>query len=177
MTGMNDLFGLVLGLGSILLILGWLGSAPAPTTAKPERSPGLPVQPDSQIEQECLRLQAQLKQQLHLMEDLQRTTFEQLQTLLTSYPTVRRLVQVKSDLPAANLVNLFTPLDNWLHSLGYEAIGSPWESVAYNPQLHQPDQSDIAPGEPVYIRFVGYRQGATILCPAKVSRTLPSIGL
>ena len=32
---------------------------------------------------------------------------------------------------------------------------------------------DIQPEELVYIRFVGYREGEQILCPAKVSRTLP----
>jgi hypothetical protein len=33
---------------------------------------------------------------------------------------------------------------------------------------------DIQPGEAVYVRFVGYRDGETVLVPAKVSRTLPS---
>ncbi len=123
---------------------------------------------------ECLRLREQLQQQrVELTTEFHHSTFEQLQTLLTNYPSVRQLVQVKPDLPAKNLTSLFTSLDNLITSWGYESIGQVWEQVAYNPQLHQPDADDIEIGELVYIRFVGYRDGEHILYPAKVSRTLP----
>jgi hypothetical protein len=123
---------------------------------------------------ECLRLREQLQQQrVELTTEFHHSTFEQLQTLLTNYPSVRQLVQVKPDLPAKNLTSLFTSLDNLISSWGYESIGQVWEQVAYNPQLHQPDAGDIETGELVYIRFVGYRDGEHILYPAKVSRTLP----
>ncbi len=123
---------------------------------------------------ECLRLREQLQQQrVELTTEFHHSTFEQLQTLLTNYPSVRQLVQVKPDLPAKNLTSLFTSLDNLISSWGYESIGQVWEQVAYNPQLHQPDAGDIEIGELVYIRFVGYRDGEHILYPAKVSRTLP----
>jgi hypothetical protein len=56
---------------------------------------------------------------------------------------------------------------------GYEPIAEVWEQVAYDPQLHQADEEDIAEGETVFVRFIGYRDGDTILAPAKVSRTLP----
>jgi hypothetical protein len=111
---------------------------------------------------------------MELTTELQHSTFEQLQALLTNYPSVRQLVQVKPDLPAKNLTSLFTSLDNLIESWGYKAIGQVWEQVSYNPQLHQPDAGDIEAGELVYIRFVGYRDGEHILCPAKVSRTLPA---
>ena len=127
-----------------------------------------------QLRQQCLRLREELQQQAsQLRTDERDSTFEQLQTLLTNYPTARIMVQSKSDLPAKNLVALFTPLENLLKSWGYEPIGTPWEQVPYDPQLHQPDADDIAVGELVYIRFVGYRDGDRILSPAKVSRTLP----
>lgn len=126
------------------------------------------------LRSECLRLREQLQQQkVELTTELHHSTFEQLQTLLTNYPSVRQLVQAKSDLPAKNLISLFTPLDNLIESWGYEPIGKVWEQVAYNPQLHQPDAGDIEVGELVYVRFVGYRDGDRILCPAKISRTLP----
>ena len=86
------------------------------------------------------------------------------------------MAQTKPDLPARNLIALFTPLENLLQTWGIAAIGTPWQQVAYDPQLHQPDADDMAIGESVYIRFVGYRSIANshqILCPAKVSRTLP----
>jgi len=99
--------------------------------------------------------------------------FSLLQPLLTSYPTVREIARRKPDWPAQNVTALFRSLDALLQQWGYEAIGSPLESVPFDPQLHQPDQPDIRPGDPVYIRFVGYRRGDYILCPAKVSRSLP----
>lgn len=127
-----------------------------------------------QLRQQCLRLREELQQQASLVQtDERNLVFEQLQTLLTNYPTARRMAQSKPDLPAKNLVALFTPLENLLKSWGYEPIGTPWEQVPYNPQLHQADASDITEGELVYIRFVGYRDGDRILSPAKVSRTLP----
>jgi DNA-binding Xre family transcriptional regulator len=99
--------------------------------------------------------------------------FSLLQPLLTSYPTVREIARRKPDWPAQNVTALFRSLDALLQHWGYEPIGSPLESVPFDPQLHQPDQPDIWPGDPVYIRFVGYRRGDYILCPAKVSRSLP----
>lgn len=127
-----------------------------------------------QLQQQCLRLREELQQQASLVQtDERNSAFEQLQTLLTNYPTARRMTESKPDLPAKNLVALFTPLENLLKSWGYEPIGTPWKQVPYNPQLHQPDTSDITEGELVYIRFVGYRDGDRILSPAKVSRTLP----
>ena len=127
------------------------------------------------LRRECWRLREELQQQRkEFTTEFQRSTFEQLQTLLANYPSVRQLVQTKPDLPAKNLISLFTSLDNLIESWGYELIGQVWEQVPYNPQIHQPDAGDIEVGESVYIRFVGYRDGEHILCPAKVSRTLPA---
>lgn len=124
---------------------------------------------------ECLQLRETLQRQgIELKHEFQYSTFQQLQTLLTNYPSLRQLLQVKPDLPAKNLISLLTPLDNLIESWDYEAIGQVWEKVFYDPQLHQADTSDIEVGELVYVRFVGYRKGEYILAPAKVSRTLPA---
>ncbi|WP_242022372.1 helix-turn-helix domain-containing protein [Microcoleus sp. FACHB-831] len=126
---------------------------------------------------ECLRLRDELEQQkTQLTAEVINSTFQTLQTLLTNYPSIREMVQVKPELPAKNLLSLFTPLDNLISSWGYETIGEAWKQVEYNPQLHQPDAGDIAPGELVYVRFIGYKEGERILIPAKVSRTLPGGG-
>lgn len=126
------------------------------------------------LRQECLHLREQLHQQgTELTADLRESVFQQLQTLLTNYPSIRQMVQVKPDLAAKNLTSLFTPLDTLFSEWGYERIGTAWEQVRYEPQLHHPDAADIEEDESVYIRFVGYRKGDRILCPAKVSRTLP----
>lgn len=128
-----------------------------------------------ELQQECARLRDRLQQQsTEITADMRYLTFQQLQSLLTNYPSARQMVQAKPDLPAKNLTSLFTPLENLLESWGYSVIGSAWEQLPYNPQLHQADADDIAEGELVYVRFVGYRNGDRLLCPAKVSRTLPA---
>lgn len=127
-----------------------------------------------QLRQECQRLREELEaQKSQLWERFRQSTFEELETLLTNYPTAAEMARIKPDLPARNLTALFATLDNLLENWGYEPIGEPWKSVVYNPQFHQGDCDEIQPGEAVYIRFVGYRQGDRILSPAKVSRTLP----
>ena len=128
------------------------------------------------IQQQCQRLRQELEgQSKQLKFDFQQETLEQLQTLLTNYPTACKMAEIKPDLPAKNLIALFTPLDNLLTNWGYEVIGKPWEKVEYNPKLHQADDDEINQGELVYIRFVGYRQADKILFPAKVSRKLPDV--
>lgn len=127
-----------------------------------------------ELRQQCQRLREELQQQKsQVVGDVRDAVFEQLQTLLTNYPTARQMTQAKPDLPAKNLMSLLTPLDNLLESWEYQPIGKAWERVAYDPQLHQADSDEIKAGDWVYIRFVGYREGDRIICPAKVSRTLP----
>lgn len=126
------------------------------------------------LRREGLHLRQQLQNlSSELTQEFQQATFSQLQTLLINYPSLRASVKVKPDLPAKNIISLFTPLDNLIETWGYERIGKAWEQVPYDPQLHQADVSDIKVGEVVYVRFVGYKQGQRILYPAKVSRTLP----
>ena len=126
------------------------------------------------LEIQCQRLREELKQQSQqLKTDFQNETFTQLQTLLSNYPTVKKMALAKPELPAKNLISLFTSLDNLITNWNYTVIGETWEQVNYNPQLHQADSDDIQEGELVYIRFIGYQNGDTILYPAKVSRTLP----
>ena len=175
------LFDSLLGLGGIFVVIRYFAKKQG--GSKPPRDVITDAPEIKALRQECLRLRVQLQQQSDELTNLLReSTFQQLQTLLTNYPSVRQMVQVKPDLPAKNLISLFTPLDNLLESWGYETIGSAWKQVPYNPQLHQPDSADIAEGELVYVRFVGYQDGKSpegdssasrILCPAKVSRTLP----
>ena len=166
-------FGFILWVVSVLVIFSFFRSrSEAEDTVKNDPAAAQKVE---ELRQECLRLREKLQQQSNqAVADFQNKTFSQLQTLLTNYPSVRQMVKVKPDLPAKNLISLFIPLDNVLKSWGYEPIGSPWEQVPYDPQLHQADADDIAEGELVYIRFIGYRDGLRILSPAKVSRTLPS---
>jgi molecular chaperone GrpE (heat shock protein) len=175
-------FGFVLTLGVSLVLLSSISRTKTartftltPKSTHPISSNGGSAEPElAALQQQCHRLREELQQQkAQLTADLQEATFEQLQSLLTNYPTAQKMAAIKPDLPAKNLTSLFTPLETLLQDWQIEPIGLPWELVPYNSQLHQPDADDIAENEPVYIRFVGYRQGERILCPAKVSRTLP----
>ncbi|MBW4470288.1 MAG: DUF4175 domain-containing protein [Stenomitos rutilans HA7619-LM2] len=130
-------------------------------------------QETDRLTQKCLQLEQALQQQeATLTATFRHTLFKQLQTLFTHHPTISKIIEAKPDLPAKSLTPMFVPLENLIQSWGYHQIGTAWEQVAYDPTLHQPDVPDLAPGELVYVRFVGYRDGNTILCPAKVSRTL-----
>ncbi|MGG6268169.1 hypothetical protein ACQ4M3_33200 [Leptolyngbya sp. AN03gr2] len=128
-----------------------------------------------EFKQQCARLRSQLEtQSTQTQQDSEIKAFEQIQSLLTQYPSVRRMAETKPDLPARNLIGMVTALDNLIKFWGYQSIGKPWEQVEFDPQLHQGDVGDLEPGESVYVRFVGYRSDDRILVPAKVSRTLPA---
>lgn len=128
----------------------------------------------SDLEQQYEELKQDLdRQTVELNFDFQANVFEQLHSLLTSYPTAKVMIKIKPNLPASNLIALFKPLDNLLQSWDVIQIGQPWQQIPYNPQLHQPDNQDMVEGELVYVRFIGYMQEDRILYPAKVSRTLP----
>ncbi|MEE3718017.1 hypothetical protein V2H45_14850 [Tumidithrix elongata RA019] len=155
-------------------------SKPAPKTVPKETA-----DPDqiAALTQECLRLRQELETQSdRLQRDHQQNTFRLLQSLLTQYRSVQQMIRSNPNLPAQNLIALFTPLDNLMQNWGYIPIGEPWQQVPFNPQHHQGDRPDLTPGEPVYIRFIGYQVPdlsgnvvEQILVPAKVSRTLPAI--
>lgn len=168
-------FGCILWIGSTALVLSLVGSK---NKNKSEHNASMQAAVDTdklvELQQQCQRLRTELEEQsTQLSADFRDAIFEQLKPLLTNFPTARQMVAARPDLPAKNLVALFTPLENLLNSWGYEPIGNPWEQVPYNPQLHQPDTEDMIEGELVYIRFVGYRDGERIVYPAKVSRNLP----
>lgn len=181
-------FGCILWLVSVLVIFNFVYSHPqTKVTVTQNRSHPIKyaylINPDAeteiaQLQQECARLRQKLQQQSQkLRADFQHNTFDQLETLLTNYPTVSKLIQEHPDLPAKNILPLFKPLDKILANWGYEAIGSPLAQVPYNPQLHQPDDRDITVGEKVYIWFVGYQDPKLkyIISPAVVSRNLPEV--
>jgi molecular chaperone GrpE (heat shock protein) len=127
------------------------------------------------LTQQCQRLREELKTQAaQVQADAIEGGFEQIQTLLTQYPSVRKMVESQPDLPARNIVALLTSLENLVKFWECQSIGKPWEMVEYDPQIHQSDVGDIQVGESVYVRFIGYQKGDRILIPAKVSRTLPA---
>lgn len=122
---------------------------------------------NSQLEKTCQNLPEEITQKL------QGEYFEQLQSLLTNYPTAKIMVKFKPDLPAKSVICLLKPLEELLSAWEITPVGQPWRQVEFDPNLHQPDADDIREGDLVYIRFVGYAQQDKVLVKAKVSRFLP----
>ncbi|MBE9115719.1 molecular chaperone GrpE [Lusitaniella coriacea LEGE 07157] len=165
-------FGVFLWFG-VTALLFYFWSDRARSAIAPETGTAQDIE---QLKQQCDRLRAELQQQLLQQEsDFQQRSFEELQSLAIGLPTARAMVEAKPELPAKNLLPLFTSLGNLLQSWEYETIGEAWQPLNYDPQWHQPDEEDIEPGELVYVRFIGYRSRDRVLCPAKVSRTLPKV--
>jgi molecular chaperone GrpE (heat shock protein) len=128
-----------------------------------------------ELKNECTRLQARLEtQHQELGYDFRTQAMQQLRSLLVQLPTVRQAAQKNPALGAATVTKLLGSLDNLVADWGYEPIGRVWEAVPYDPHQHQTDGDELAAGEMVYIRFLGYRQGDEVLFKAKVSRELPA---
>jgi transcriptional regulator with XRE-family HTH domain len=129
-----------------------------------------------EITQEVQRLRIQLdNQEKRLRHQILTELVEKLKPLLVQYPTLQQVVQRRPDYPAQQVLALLTSLGNLLEDWQLEPIGQVWQQVAYDPESHQADEDDIQVGEPVYVRFVGYRAADQVLIRAKVSRTLPSV--
>lgn len=128
----------------------------------------------AQLQQQCRRLRTEAQHQAEITtQEVIASSFGVIQTLFMNFPTARMMVNEKPTLPARNFMSLFLPLEKLLKKWGYEPIGTAWEQVEFDPTLHQADDSTLDAGESVYVRFVGYRNGDRVVCPAKVSRTLP----
>jgi len=126
--------------------------------------------------EEVQRLRRQLEaQEKHLRHQIQTELVEKLKPLLIQYPTLQQVVQRRPDYPAQQVLALLTSLGNLLEDWQLEPIGQVWQQVAYDPESHQADEDDVQVGEPVYVRFIGYRAADQVLIRAKVSRTLPSV--
>jgi hypothetical protein len=69
------------------------------------------------------------------------------------------------------LAPLLRPLERLLAEWGLETIAAVGAIVAYAPQEHQLLEGSALPGDPVKVRYVGYRQGPVLLYRAKVSPT------
>jgi molecular chaperone GrpE (heat shock protein) len=128
-----------------------------------------------ELNQQCQQLCEDLKTQaIQVKIDAIAGGFGQIQNLITQYPSIRKMLESRPDLPARNIIALLTSLENLVKFWECQPIGKPWEMVEYDPQFHQADVSNIQMGESVYVRFIGYKKGERILIPAKVSRTLPT---
>jgi hypothetical protein len=92
---------------------------------------------------------------------------------MLQWPTAARAAQQVPisgpALPAARLLPLVRPVEQLLQQWGVEALAPVGEQVPYDPHRHQLMEGSAEPGEPVLVRYTGYRQGDKLLFRAKVS--------
>ncbi|MBD2099469.1 helix-turn-helix domain-containing protein [Leptolyngbya sp. FACHB-261] len=143
---------------------------------KPEPIKPDPAKPDTELSIELAslrseyeRLQAQLQSQQQDLEQQFRTqTLQALESLLLQWPTAAYAATKNPQAPAKNLLPILRPLEQLLSDWGIEPIGEVGSETAFDPQLHQLEGA-AQPGDSVRVRYVGYRQGDTLLYRARVS--------
>jgi len=123
-----------------------------------------------ELRQEYDRLQAKLTQQREeLWQEFQQSSLQVLESLLLQLPTAIHAAQQNPQVSAIKLLPLLRPIDGLLHHWGIEAIAIVGSEVPYDPQLHQLMDGTTDIGQPVRVRYIGYRQGEKLLYRAKVS--------
>jgi DNA-binding Xre family transcriptional regulator len=128
--------------------------------------------PSSNLQQEYQRLQNQLQQQQAAsQQEFQNASLQILESWLIQYPTAAYAAQ-QNDIPASRLLPLMRPVEQLIKAWGVEAIAPVGTEVAYDPQVHQLMEGNAGVGEPVRVRYTGYRQGEKLLYRAKVSPVL-----
>lgn len=126
--------------------------------------------PPSALEQEYQRLQASIKQQREsLMQEFQLSSVQILESWMLQWPTAASKAQENHNLRAQKLLPLLRPVEQLLEHWGVESIAPVGAEIPYNPQQHQLMEGTADPGEPVKVRYTGYRQGEKLLYRAKVS--------
>lgn len=125
------------------------------------------------LQQEYQRQQQQLQtQKEHLLVEYQKSTIQALEPLLLQWPTAAYAARKNPDAPAIKLLPLISPLEKLLVSWGIIPIGEVGTEMSYDPQWHQVMSmagQTVNAGDPVRVRYVGYRQGEQLLYRAKVS--------
>lgn len=123
------------------------------------------------LRKEYQRSQQQLEQQREiLLQELQQSSLQLLESLLLQWPTAAQKAQENPQLAAVKILPLVQkPLEKLLQAWGVEAIAPVGTEIPYNPQLHQLMDGNVQPGETVKVRYTGYLQGEKLLYRAKVS--------
>ena len=122
------------------------------------------------LKQEYQRLQLQLSQQRQAVwQEFQQSSLQVLESWMLQGPTAAAAAQQNPQLPAVRLLPLLRPMEQLLQHWGVEAIASVGAELPYDPQLHQLLEGTAQIGEPVKVRYTGYRQSDKLLYRAKVS--------
>ena len=140
----------------------------ANSTPTPIPSPD-PTATIAALRQEYGRLQQHMaSQEQTLRQQVQREALTRIESWLVMWPNAVQAAQDKPDLPASKIIPLTRPLQELLETWAVRPIGAVGETVAYDPQIHQPMGGILQPGQAVQVRNVGYWHGDRLLHRAKV---------
>jgi molecular chaperone GrpE (heat shock protein) len=121
------------------------------------------------LQQEYHHLHQQLQHQREtLQSEFQYQSLQTLESFLTYFPTARHAAINNPDFPASKLLPLVKSIEQLVSNWHVTAIGIVGESIDYDPQCHQLIDGIAQPGDPVTIRYVGYKQHDQLLFRAKV---------
>lgn len=122
------------------------------------------------LQKEYDRLKSQLtEQQATLFQDFQQASLQTLEPWLLQWSAAAYAAQQNPQAPAVKLLPLIRPIEQLLQSWGVEPTAIVGSEVPYDPQQHQLMGGMADPGEPVRVRYAGYRQAERLLYRAKVS--------
>ncbi|MGL5082198.1 MAG: helix-turn-helix domain-containing protein [Microcoleaceae cyanobacterium] len=142
--------------------------APTKTTAVEPKTGSLQSLQALQIEYQ--RLQRQLEEQAaSLQQDFQRASIQALESWMIQWPTVAHRARENPELSAAKVLPLLRPVEQLLEQWEVEPIANVGQTVPYDPQIHQLLEGISQPGDPVIVRYGGYRYQGQLLYRVKVS--------
>jgi predicted N-acetyltransferase YhbS/transcriptional regulator with XRE-family HTH domain len=128
------------------------------------------VPENASLQVEYDRLQTQLQTQRDsLFQEFQQTTLQTIESWMLQWPTAAHAAQQNPTAPAVKLLPLVRPVENLLAQWGIEPIGEVGATIGFDPQQHQVMGAMPQSGDPVRVRYVGYRQADRLLHRAKVS--------
>jgi molecular chaperone GrpE (heat shock protein) len=132
------------------------------------------AQSSQDLQTEYDRLKSQLETQKEsLRQEFQRASLNRLESWMAQFPTAAYAAQQNPEAPAIRLLPLMRPIEQLLNDWGVVAIAAVGEEIPYDPQLHQLMEGQAQSGDRVRVRYVGYRQGETLLMRVKVSPVRP----
>lgn len=149
----------------------------APTSnvsATAQASSTAAAEPDASLKREYERLQRQLEtQKSELEEAFQRESLRQIESWLTFWPTVIHSAKQNPENLSIEKLNklliFLRPVEQLLETWNVSSIAAVGDEIPYDPQQHQLMDGNAEPGDPVKVRYVGYRHGDRLLHRAKVS--------
>jgi DNA-binding Xre family transcriptional regulator len=123
------------------------------------------------LQQEYQHLQQQLQQQgATLQTEFQYQSLQTLESLLTYLPAAKYAATNQPDFPASKIFPLLQSINQLLAQWHVTVIGEIGTQIAYDPHCHQLIEGTANPGEPVTVRYCGYRQCDKLIFRSKVSK-------